>query len=270
MTTTIEPAVGAPSASMLSAWQPVVAGVGFTPQRSPADGAARLLARDGAVILQGFDPAPDRLVQAAAAVLGASLRQLFSVRHRGSQEGGHLAPHTDGFDVMADVHGRATRLRDPDEDYVLIQSARQPDSGGENVVLDSYRLVDQIQTGLPELHDFLTRIDVDYFGGSVGVRGVPSGYHVRCHVEHTRKGRRIVRMNGGAMPFDPDPDPERIEQMLALYTQVVEAAAAAAPRVLLEPGEILLLDNYRCMHGRDPYDGDRLVYILTLRTCEAM
>jgi gamma-butyrobetaine dioxygenase len=203
-------------------------------------------------------------------VLGASLRQLFSVRHRGSPEGGVVAPHTDGFDVMADVHGKTTRLRDPDEDYVLIQSVQRARTGGENVVLDSYRLVDRLADAVPDLHEFLTRTDVDYFGESVGVRGVPSGYHVRCHIEHTRKGRRIVRMNGGAMPLRRDPGPERIEQMLGLYKKVVEEAAAAAPRVLLTDGEILFLDNYRCMHGRDPYDGDRLVYILTLRTCEAM
>lgn len=42
---------------------------------------------------------------------------------------------------------------------------------------------------------------------------------------------------------------------------VVEAAAAGAPSPL-EEGEILFPDNYRCMHGRDPHEGDGLISIL--------
>lgn len=40
------------------------------------------------------------------------------------------------------VHGRTTTLRDPDEDYVLIQCVRQAAGGGSSLVADGYRVVD--------------------------------------------------------------------------------------------------------------------------------
>jgi gamma-butyrobetaine dioxygenase len=63
-----------------------------------------------------------------------------------------------------DVHGRSTRLRDPDEDFLLMLCSGPAPEGGDSVLVDGYALLDALRTGLPELHAFLTGTDVDYFG----------------------------------------------------------------------------------------------------------
>lgn len=58
--------------------------------------------------------------------------------------------------------------------------------------------------------------------------------------------------------------------MLDLFADLRATLAASAPRVCLRAGEILVVDNYRCWHGRDAHDGRRLVYITTVKTVDAI
>jgi gamma-butyrobetaine dioxygenase len=50
---------------------------------------------------------------------------------------------------------------------------------------------------------------------------------------------------------------------------VLTAAAAAAPRFRLETGELLVVDNYRMLHGRDGFRGRREMCILTVLSSDA-
>ncbi len=98
-----------------------------------------LLERDGAVILTGLPPKPDSLTLAAAEVLGTRLSRLYPVHERASDRDDRIHLHCDNHNVVVDIHGRLTRLRDPDEDYVLIQCVRQATRGGSSLVADGYR-----------------------------------------------------------------------------------------------------------------------------------
>ncbi|WP_218952401.1 TauD/TfdA family dioxygenase [Amycolatopsis anabasis] len=233
-------------------------------------GKARdLLAQDGAVILTGLDPSADALVVAAALIHGSRLRHLFPMRERRTHDGDPVHLHADSFDIVVDVGGRPVRRRDPDEDSVLIQCVTPPAFGGESFVADAYRFVDDTADTDPELWEFLTTIDVDLYGAWTGIRGLPATPRVARHVEYTRTGRRIVRRTDGAVPLHRDPATEHIHVMLDRYRHTVHDLERSLPRFRLEEGEILVLDNYRCWHGRDPHTGDRLVRILTLLTADA-
>ncbi|RZS32282.1 gamma-butyrobetaine dioxygenase [Herbihabitans rhizosphaerae] len=243
--------------------------IGFTPARVAAVADAReALRRDGAVVLTGFEPTADGLVLAAAAVLGPRLRELFPLRERPSRDGGPVGLHADGFDIVVDVAGVLRRRRAPDEDHVLVQCVAPAPAGGDSFLADAYRFVDHLASADPELWRFLTTVDVDLYGGWPDVRGLPSTPRVGAHVEYTRTGRRIVRRGGGAVPLHRDPDAEHITAMLARFDEAVADLEGTLPRVPLEAGDVLLIDNFRCWHGRDPHEGDRLVRILTLRTAE--
>ncbi|SOD62967.1 gamma-butyrobetaine dioxygenase [Streptomyces zhaozhouensis] len=247
---------------------PLGGACGVLPTRVPlargAD-AARALARDGAVVLTGAEVTADALVVAAATVLGARLRELYPLRERASRDGGPVHLHADGLDFVVDVGGVPTRRRHPDEDHVLVQSVRPAPSGGASLVLDAYRLVDRLAEEDPELHAFLTTVDVDLYGAWAGLRGLPALPRVARHVEFTRAGRRVVRRTDGAVPLRRDPREGYVREMLARFEARVHGLEASLPRLSLARGEILLLDNYRCWHGRDPHEGERSVRILTLR-----
>ncbi|MGH3916195.1 MAG: hypothetical protein ACRDTC_22730 [Pseudonocardiaceae bacterium] len=102
----------------------LAAGAGFEPERARGADARALLDRDGAVIINGLPPDPDSMVLAAAEVLGTRLSRVYPVRQRGGDHGVQIQLHNDSHNIVLDVHGRLTRLRDPDEDYVLLQRGR--------------------------------------------------------------------------------------------------------------------------------------------------
>jgi gamma-butyrobetaine dioxygenase len=134
----------------------------------------------------------DSAVRAAAAVLGTRLRWLEAVRSRRTEAGGELGLHTDGANVVVDVHDRHVRLRDPDIDYVLVLCETPAAQGGDSVVADGYRLVERLREGNPELNEFLTGVDVD-FTSSLSHSGVGTVPVVARMVEWTRGGRMVVR-----------------------------------------------------------------------------
>lgn len=246
------------------------AGVGFVPQRARGGAARTLLDRDGAVILTGYPPAPDSLTRSAADVLGTRLRELFPIRERAADCDDRVHLHNDSHNVVADVHGRTTRFRDPDEDYVLVQCVNQASCGAASVIADGYRFVDRLREAYPPLWEFLTTVDLDFYGSWGLQRGVPATPQLCRHVEYTRGGRRVVRANQGARPLPRDPRATNHEAMLDLFADLRASLAAGAPRVPLHDGEILLVDNYRCWHGRDPHESPRLVRVMTVKTTDAM
>ncbi|MGH4026123.1 MAG: TauD/TfdA family dioxygenase [Pseudonocardiaceae bacterium] len=225
----------------------LVADAAFEPGRARGGKARALLERDGAVILTGLRAEPDNLVLAAAEMFGTRLRRLYPVRERGGVQDGAVHLHTDSHHVAVNVHGRLTTLRDPDEDYVLIQCVHQAAHGGSSLVVDGYRVVDLMHETHPDLWTFLTTVDVDFYGGWPPQRGVPATPQVCRHVEWTRTGRRIVRANQGARPMPQEPRAEHQEAMLDLFADLRATLAAGAPRVALREGEILLPP---ARHGR--------------------
>ncbi|WBB78487.1 TauD/TfdA family dioxygenase [Micromonospora sp. WMMD882] len=243
-------------------------GVAVVPDRLAAAGPAARdrLAETGAVVLTGLPPHPDSLAQVAAALLGSTLRELYPHRTRRSLDGGVIDLHADSFDIVVDIGGTPVRRRHPDEDYVLVQLVTPAPSGGDSFVLDAHAFTDALPTNL---RTFLAGTDVDLYGRWAGIRGLPATPRVGRHIEYTRTGRRITRRADGALPLHRDPDEEYVASMLARFDEEVGRAQSVLPRFRLYSGDVLVLDNYRCWHGRDPHTGERVTHIQTLRTDQA-
>lgn len=251
-------------------WKDIVDGVGRVPAVAALPDARAVLDRDGVVLLRDQGSDPERLVVAAATLLGARLRELFGIRPQGGPDAPPLGLHSDGANVVVDVHGRPTRLRDPDEDYLLMLCGGSAARGGDSVLVDGYALVDTLRAALPDLHAFLTGCDVDYFGSwTEPPRGVPAMPLVRRLVEHTRGGRRAIRASDYAAPVPREPRAAQHQVRLDEYADLLATAMAGAPRFRLAAGDLLVLDNYRFLHGRDGYTGDRTLHVLTVRSTDA-
>ncbi|MFD4669185.1 TauD/TfdA family dioxygenase [Lentzea sp. NPDC058450] len=231
------------------------------------DPAARTaLTATGAVILTGLPNVPDSLPMASALLFGTSLRELYPHRTRKSVDGGVVGLHADSFDVVVDIAGKPVRRRHPDEDHVLVLLNSQAPQGGQSFVLDAHEFTDSLDA---ELKDFLTGADVDLYGRWAPTRGLPATPRVGRHVEYTRTGRRITRRTDGVVPLHRDPDADHVLSMLARFDAEVDRVQRTLPRIRLDEGEILVLDNYRCWHGRDAHTGSRTVHIQTVRTDDA-
>lgn len=251
----------------------VVEELGTVPRRCELTGARAELEASGAVIVASPSPDADALVHVAAAVLGTRLRHVFPVRPQQAEHGGQLPLHSDGAYVNADIHGQLVKLRDPDEDF-LVQRCDQPAlEGGETFLLDGYRLIDQLRASDsdPELYDFVTGVDIDYFGlwTNPSSRGVPTTPLLRRLVEYTRAGRRVVRASDYAAPAPRDPQAAHHAELLDRYADLLATATETIPRFRLEAGEVLVVDNYRFLHGRDPFTGHREIHVLTVLSADA-
>ncbi|MFD5653395.1 TauD/TfdA family dioxygenase [Streptomyces sp. NPDC127039] len=247
-------------------------GPGIAPTRVPHERvhqARELFSRDGAVILTGHENTSDALAVAAAQVIGDRLRELYPHRVRTSRDGTPVHLHADSFDVVVDIGGVPHRRRHPDEDLVIVQCARPAPHGGDSFALDAYAFVDGLTSTDPALSAFLTGSDVDLYGAWADLRGLPATPRIGRHVEFTRTGRRVVRRTDGAVPIHRDPDADHIHTQLGRLTEAVHDVEPSLPRFRLDAGDILVLDNYRCWHGRDGHTGERTVRILTARSSDA-
>lgn len=232
--------------------------------------ARALLACDGAVVLTGWPVEPDTVVLAAATVLGTRLREVEQAHERTTIDGPDLEAHRDGAHVAVEVHGRPTRLRMPEPDCIQILCASPALSGGHSYVLDGYALLDRLYEARPELHEFLTTVDVDVTSAQSANPSYRPPQVCRL-VEWTRGGRRVVRTPQSAQPVPRDPDADRSRRLLAEYAAVVTAAAAPQGRdTALQAGDALVLDNYRCLHGVRAHQGPRTTHVGRARTVDAL
>ncbi|MEJ8279742.1 TauD/TfdA family dioxygenase [Pseudonocardia spirodelae] len=244
--------------------------VGVVPRAVALDEARPVLDGDGVVRIPGAGSDPEAMVVAAATLLGGRLRELFGIRPQGGTDSPALGLHNDGAHLEADVHGRTVRLRDPDEDVLFMHCTAPAPAGGDSVLVDGYALVDRLAAGHPSLHAFLTRCDVDFFGSRTNPpRGVPATPLLRRMVEHTRGGRRAVRASDYALPVPREPEWDAHLAHVEEYADLLATAFEAAPRFRLEAGDLLVLDNYRFLHGRDAFTGRRELHVLSVRTTEA-
>jgi gamma-butyrobetaine dioxygenase len=265
-------AQGEHAGSALAGLAPLLEGVAFLPRRVRHDEVPRaraLLDRDGAVLLTGWPVEQDSAVRAAAAILGTRLRWLEMVRSRCSEAGEELGLHTDGANVLIDVHDRPVRLRDPDVDYVLILCQTPASEGGHSIVADGYRLVERLRENDPQLYEFSTTVDVD-FTSSLSHDGVGVMPVVARMVEWTRGGRMVVRAATHAQPQPREPRWSAHARQLAAYADVLATLIVDAPRERLAPGEILVLDNYRCPHGISAHEGHRRTHVLRCKSAQAL
>lgn len=174
-----------------------------------------------------------------------------------SDAGVALELHIDGYMVFGDYY----------PDLVFLLCARQAPAGGESFIVDGQRLIgaiagDPAQRGLSRfLWDVtLEQSRPDGVGPAGTGKPVPSRRPV---ASRTCSGRLTVRRHQHQRLLDdasPRPDDR---QHLATWARLTEEAARTAPRFLLQPGDLLRLDNYRVFHGREPYTGyDRILHKL--------
>ena len=205
-----------------------------------------LVERDGAAILLGWGTTAADALSAARAIFGSILLSAPTATEVIPADGRRLAStgvaHTDGWS-----------LGDRYPDYVLLSCAAGSRDGGDSFVIDGEAVVDHLASG-PDGRDLVQRLQtvtVDHSG--------PDGKRrLSTVIARTIAGRLMLRRFPSQRPNPTSDAPEEDTRMLARWRDTIDNAAAVAPRFTLRPGEVVVVDNYRMMHGSDPCtDGDR-------------
>lgn len=237
------------------------------PTRSPDPQDVMIaVERDGVAILVGCGPDGDAAVAAARSIFGervVAIPEPAEVRAGGVKdrtaaaidETMPLPPHTDGF-----AYG------DHYPDYFLLSCAQASGVGGESYAVDGYRILTELRTqdGGAELLERMSQVPIDQT--EPDMRGSLSPL-----VMQNDEGRLMVRRFPFQKPAPDSLDAAGDTAMIDTWTAAVTAAGEAAPRFKVNTGEVVVFDNYRMMHGRDPYrDMDRLMWRVWVWTTSAL
>ncbi len=154
-----------------------------------------------------------------------------------------------------DLHSDQTYLEDPPP-YQLLQSIRTADSGGESLLTNGRALVDYIKATSRQDYELLTTVPVVF-------HRVQKNFEKKLStplVIEEPDGRVLIRLSyftlaPFAYPFDLTRDWYRA------YTRFTSLARGRhfQYRFLLQPGDFVLYDNLRMLHGRTAFSGPRWV-----------
>jgi len=89
-------------------------------------------------------------------------------------------------------------------------------------------------------------------------------------IEWTRGGRMIVRTPDYAQPAPRETRWEEHERQINDYADLLATLTAQVQHeTTLAAGEVLILDNYRCLHGVRAHEGTRTTHVLRCKSDEA-
>ena len=159
---------------------------------------------------------------------------------------GSHAPHTDGtmLDGAAVTGRQLTRVCPPA--YVCMQMVRTARSGGESLIVDGRPLLEDLVTGEPELLRQLIRPcvlfcrDEETAGLGPILRRIPgrSQWSIRWRFDHATYML------------------ESAEDLLRRFQHGYIENPKYRRRFRLKPGQVLVTDNLRVLHGREAYQDD--------------
>lgn len=239
---------------------------GVEPQIAASlEDAHRLLALDGAVIVQGIGPEAEDARALARALFGDEIvalppaARVFDGGEQDNKAPGvdhttRLAAHTDGFGY-GDFY----------PDYLLLDCVRASGEGGESFLIDGYAVLDAL-AGDAE-HSWVAEALA-----AVAVNQTEQGMQssISPIVQHTAAGRKMLRKTLDQRAAPDSTDPERDNLMVKIWCDAAEQAVATAPKFKLKSGQAVVVDNYRMLHGRLAYaDLNRLMWRVWIWTARS-
>lgn len=155
-----------------------------------------------------------------------------------------LEPHTDGS-YSHDAPG-----------LQLFVCQQRTGDGGESVLVDGFAVAETLRETAPELFSTLTTV-------SVPGQYVEPGVHLRAsrptiRLDEAGAVEQVTFNNYDRAPFHLPPDRLHgwYEAYAAFHELVVDRSRWWVRR--LEPGDALVVDNWRCLHGRMAFSGTRI------------
>lgn len=141
--------------------------------------------------------------------------------------------------------------REPVPGYIFLHCLVNNAEGGESTLTDGFAVAEELRRSAPEDFDALTRVRPDFRYADDAAVLESSGPLIELD---TRGRVRQVRLSNrtDAVPAD---DPDLLERYYSARKRLTELVNDPRFQLTfkLEPGDLLIMDNYRVFHGRTGY-----------------
>ena len=213
------------------------------------------LVSDGVVMVEAMDPTPEaatalaeRIGRVRHTVFGSMWRVATDVvdHFDSAYDTTYLEPHTDAT-YMTDAPGTQ-----------LFCCTERTGTGGESILVDGFAIAEDLRRNAPEHFETLTSVVVP-------ARYVEPGVHLRAERPPIRLApdgmvQQISFNNYDRAPFWlPEPELSAFyDAYAALHDLIIDESRWLEIR--LEPGDAVLFDNWRVLHGRRGFTGTRVFH----------
>ena len=136
--------------------------------------------------------------------------------------------------------------------------------GGHTQLVDGFHAVNQLKTNYPDLYQTLTQFPMPYQYIHTNAT-LSYHYHEADYIIKEDLVTRSIQQLRYAMPHRAPLNTVPLEKMAEFYTaletltRIIEDASNEV-WIKLEPGTILILDNWRILHGRSSFSGKRSLF----------
>jgi len=208
------------------------------------------LARTGIAFLSDAGREPrtvERVVARFGHIRETNYGRLFDVREE--PDASHLAYTAIGLDLHTD-----NPYRDPVPTLQMLHVIETSHAGGESQFADGFAHAAAMRNESPLAFEALATTPVSFaYQGAAGER-----YEARAPIIETSVDGEVtgIRLNHRALRAPPVDVAERWYEAYLEFQRRVNAPAARLEQALL-PGDIVLFDNRRILHGRAAYAGGR-------------
>lgn len=213
------------------------------------------LVGDGVVMVEAMDPTPEaatalaeRIGRVRHTVFGSMWRVATDVvdHFDSAYDTTYLEPHTDAT-YMTDAPGTQ-----------LFCCVERTGTGGESILVDGFAIAEELRRHAPHHFEVLTSVVVP-------ARYIEPGVHLRAERPPIRLApdgtvEQVSFNNYDRAPFWlPEP---QLSAFYAAYSALHDLIVDESRwlEVRLEPGDAVLFDNWRVLHGRRGFTGTRVFH----------
>ena len=153
-----------------------------------------------------------------------------------------LAPHTDN------------PYRNPVPCIQILHCIENEVTGGLSTLVDGYTVTEQLKKNFPNYYDILTKIKVRF--QFIDQNVVLENWAEMIQLDEFGEFKQ-VRFSP-RLDFVPLMDKEKLELYYSARKKISELYNSDDYRIefKLQPGDLLMMDNYRLLHGRTTYDAN--------------
>ncbi len=131
-----------------------------------------------------------------------------------------------------------------------------PASGGESILVDGFALAERLRAEAPEQFELLNRIAVPAHYLEPGVHLATERPTITTKSDGSVRAVSFNNYDRSPFLLDPSTMAAWYDAYSALHDLIVDRSHWTT--IGLEPGQVLLFDNWRLLHGRMAYTGERV------------